>query len=402
MHIVVVAYTRYETDPRIQRQCESLARAGHRVVALGLGTNADRKIQRLGGVIAVRVVRGRYRGSSILRYVFAYGTFAIHCHRLLNRRRRGGRLDAVQTCNIPNAMGLLAWLQPRSVHWVHDVHDPEPELFISKFGNGPLYALLARMLVVIERCVAQRVSSLLWAVPPDSSVRARLGATASRLRHVRNAPDARIFPMLLPRRRGSRKLVYHGTIAARFGLDVAVRAVAMLRSAGVECTFDIIGEGDALPDVVTLVKELGLTSLVSVTGKMIPVWQVPAAVEDAAVGVVPIRRDSFIDLCLPTKILEYVRLGIPVVATATPFLEAQFPRDSLLLVEDGNIAAFASAIRRALDDGDGILAMAARAQSAPAARSWQEDEDGYLLAFGASARRAAEGDRILTGSDSLG
>jgi glycosyltransferase involved in cell wall biosynthesis len=46
--------------------------------------------------------------------------------------------------------------------------------------------------------------------------------------------------------------------------------------------------------------------------------------KEADVGLVPYRRDVFTDGILPTKLMEYVALGLPAIAARTPAIEEHF------------------------------------------------------------------------------
>ena len=83
----------------------------------------------------------------------------------------------------------------------------------------------------------------------------------------------------------------------------------------------------------------------------------------ATLGVVANRSDPFTDLVLPTKLMEYIALGIPAVVSATPAVVGTFAPDWLRLVPPGNAALLAEALADLLMDEPGRLAMARRAQA---------------------------------------
>src|SRR5258708_3377634 len=133
---VSIAYTHAPTDPRIRRHCETLARRGWRVYQLGIGAPGERPVGRLNDVLLIRWPRRRYRGGRLLRYLWSYASFFLWARRVLARLERNGSLRAVQVNNIPN---FLVWAaagaRRRGARLVLDIHDPEPELFLSKFGE---------------------------------------------------------------------------------------------------------------------------------------------------------------------------------------------------------------------------------------------------------------------------
>jgi glycosyltransferase involved in cell wall biosynthesis len=77
-------------------------------------------------------------------------------------------------------------------------------------------------------------------------------------------------------------------------------------------------------------------------------------------------------------VLEYVRLGIPVVATWTPTVAYYFPEGTLTFVRDATPAGVADALKRVLTAPDEARQGAARAQELPIARAWQEGAPAFL------------------------
>ena len=70
-----------------------------------------------------------------------------------------------------------------------------------------------------------------------------------------------------------------------------------------------------------------------------------AGSSEAHLGVVPTLRDDFTELLLPVKLLEYVHMGLPVVASRLPVIERYFG-DDVLLAEPGDPASHRRRDRR--------------------------------------------------------
>jgi glycosyltransferase involved in cell wall biosynthesis len=126
----------------------------------------------------------------------------------------------------------------------------------------------------------------------------------------------------LPRRRKKSLsdpyvLVYHGTLARRLGLDIALRAVAEIGKRIPALELRIIGAGEEREPLLKLRDELGLQDRVTFSDGYVPVEAIPELLADADVGLVPLRLSAGTDIMLPTKLLEYVCLGIPCVVPAT-------------------------------------------------------------------------------------
>jgi glycosyltransferase involved in cell wall biosynthesis len=158
-------------------------------------------------------------------------------------------------------------------------------------------------------------------------------AGANRLPRANDATDHReVF-----------RLVCHGTVTLRLGLDLAVHAVSLLREKIPSIHLHIIGEGDFLPAVQELTENLALQRHVTFTPS-VAVEQLPRALAPAAVGIVPNRASGATHLMLPAKLLEYTALGIPVIASRLSTMEYYFPEGTVRYFEPGDVEGLASAI----------------------------------------------------------
>jgi len=378
LYVASVAFTVYESDPRVRRQAETLARAGHQVVAIGLGDPADASVGHVNGVIVVRHRRPRYRGRSLARYFLSYARFFLFARSMLVRLARKRKLHVLQTSNLPNAIGLLSLVLPsRPARVVHDIHDPEPELFMSRFPAAR-WRWICVVLEWIERAVVYHSDATLIAFSPTDALISRLNGSWSKVLYVPNLPDGNVFELRPPRVGSGYAIAYHGTVTTRSGLDVVIRALALLASDGIQATLTIIGTGDALPHLEAVTAELDLTSRVTFTRSTMPITAIPQALRNIQVGVVPLRLDTFTHMVYSTKLSEFARLGIPVVASATRAVRYHFPPDALVFVEDYSPKGFADALAKVLRGQVDITRMVRYAQLQPMAAAWQSVEPVYL------------------------
>jgi len=377
---VSLAYTHAPTDPRVRRHCETLARRGWLVYQIGLGAPGEPRVGRLNGVCLVRRSRQRYRGRNLFRYAATYLTFLVWSRRLLKRLRRRRSVDIVQVNNIPN---FLVWAalggeaRRRGTRIVLDIHDPEPELFQSKFGARGLGLWGSRLLAWVESLAGGAADQVFCVNEPHRKATVGHGVDARKIHVVPNYADAGLFPVRPPRAAGP-FVAYHGTVAARMGLDVVLRGLAEARNDWPELRGAIWGDGDATGSLIALRDALGLTDVVDLPGRRFRLEDLVPKLETVGLGVVPLRRDRFTDLAIPTKLLEYVRLGIPVIVTWTPTIGHYFPDETVLYLREFTPEGMASAFGAVLRDPEGARERARRAQGLPIAGSWQQNEQAYV------------------------
>jgi glycosyltransferase involved in cell wall biosynthesis len=287
--------------------------------------------------------------------------------------------DAVIVCAIlPKFLGSKVVL---------DVHDTMPEPYRDKFG-GACGAAGAKLLMLEERISSWCADRVLAVHDLHRDRLQQAGVPARGIHVVTNSPDTRLFN--LHNNGGSPPneftLICHGTVTQRLGLDLAISAVASLRSEIPELRLKVIGEGDRLAESRALVDRLGLDSHVVFTD-LVPVERLPALLVTADVGLVPYRPSSATHLMLPVKLLDYATLGIPVIAARLRTVEHYFGQGAAELFEPGNVADLVRAIRRLYKDQDLRAQLVERARHALDSMNWHNQRNEYYRAI----------DSLLTG-----
>ncbi|MBI4821253.1 MAG: glycosyltransferase [Deltaproteobacteria bacterium] len=375
IRVAAIAYTHYESDPRVRREAEILAKRGDDVTVWCLRQEGQAAEGYLNGVRLLRVDIPRYRGSSATSYVSSYGRFLGEVTLAVYRQHRRRKFDLVHVHTMPDFLvvaGLLPKLSGAKV--VLDMHDLMPDLYALKFGldrDGRVVSVLRGL----ERLSVAMSDHAVCVHEPQYRLLLRDGVPSKKLSVVMNAPDPEIFAARTKQPSikspdGEIRMIYHGTILHRFGVDVAVRALAEARRQNPRLRLQIIGDGDFLPDVRRLAAELELDPpALEIIGQRLPIDEVARLVRDAHIGIVP-NRDDQEDSVLPNKLLEYVSIGIPVIATRTRCITHYFGERELELVPIESVTSMASAMVRLSKDRE------RRRELILAAKAW-EDRFGY-------------------------
>jgi glycosyltransferase involved in cell wall biosynthesis len=293
------------------------------------------------------------------------------------------RYDVVIVCTMPDAVIVCAML-PKFLgsKVVLDVHDTMPELYRDKFG-GARGAAGAKLLMLEERASSWWADRVLAVHDLHRDRLQQAGVPAEKIHVVMNSPDTRIFDL---HKNGDSfapnefTVICHGTVTQRLGLDIAISAVASLRSEIPELRLKVIGEGDRLAESRALVDQLGLGARVSFMD-LVPVEKLPALLVKADVGLVPYRPSSATHLMLPVKLLDYATLGIPVIAARLRTVEYYFGDGAVELFEPGNVSDLARAIRLLYRNPDLRGRLAERARHALEALNWQNQRNEYYRAI---------------------
>lgn len=382
---LILTHSYFLRDTRPRRHANALAEDGWEVEVLCARDEGESRRQRIGAVQIYRLPARRRRGSKS-RYVFEYGSFGAMAFAALAGMHARKRYDLVWVFGIPNIL-VHATAVPRlsGARIVLDVRDPMPEFFMSKYGL-PADHRLVRALRAEERISCRYASHVVTVHQAMKELLLRTGVPSEKIGVVMNAPDPALFettPTGETRDAADRTVLYAGTVAARYGLDLLVRAVARLRNQIPGLRLRVVGDGDLVPELERLARELGVGDRLVLDGP-VPLDRIPAIVRSSWVGAQPHRDDPFMRLTLPTKVLEWAALGLPVICTETAALSRTFSAADLRLLKPGDLDDLCASLVEAHEDPSALVARAARAQRTVRRFDW-EHEKKTLLAIASGA-----------------
>jgi glycosyltransferase involved in cell wall biosynthesis len=376
----MVHYSDYTVDSRIQRQARALAERGDEVDCVCLSDDGSESVG-TGTIRTHRASRSKPRGGA-RAYLEGNARFLAGAARKVSSLDRDARFDLVEIHNMPDAL-VLAALRPklRGAPIVLNFHDTFPELFATLFDR-PAGHPLVRLIRAEERFSAAFADGHVFVTDEARELLRERGIAASRTQVVMNTPDERVFgerrAPVAPPVDGELRVVYHGGLADRFGVETLVRAVALLRERGAPVALDVYGsDAEAAQTLAERAAEIAPEG-VRIAPQPTPVGEIPARLERAHLGVVPTLRDDFTELLLPVKLLEYVHMGLPAVASRLPVIERYFGSDELLFAEPGEPASIAAAIEAVRADPDAARERAERASQRLARMEWRRQRLGYL------------------------
>jgi glycosyltransferase involved in cell wall biosynthesis len=294
-------------------------------------------------------------GGSKLGFIMEYGySFAATAWQTL-KARRSGRFKVLQACNPPDIFWPIA-LMLRAIdrtRFVFDHHDLCPELYESRFPDGP--GLPHKGLLALERMTHRTADHV---IATNASYQhlavTRGGKSAADVTIVRTGPDPqrlRRGPAQPALRRGRRHLaVYIGVMGPQDGVDIVIRAAdVVVREFGREdIAFTLIGSGDCFDDLVALRDQLGLAGYVEFTGRA-PDDQVVQIMSTADLGLSPDPKNPLNDVSTMNKTMEYMAFELPVVAFDLRETRVS-AADAAVYAKPNDVRNYAAAIVDLIDD----------------------------------------------------
>jgi glycosyltransferase involved in cell wall biosynthesis len=290
----------------------------------------------------------RRRGSR-LNYLWQYGRFFLSSLWFLTRRGLRWRYDVVHVHNMPDFLAFAALVPKlRGARIILDLHDPMPELMITIYDLRPDRSIV-RILRALERWSIRFADLTLTPNLAFKHLFAARSRQASRIEIVMNSPQQEIFnPDRFAAERASTRdrrefrIMHHGSIVHRHGIDLLVEAVALLRPKIPGIRLDIYGsETWFLHTVLKRAQERGVADIVEYHGAKTQ-SEIAEAIRRCDLGVVPNRRSIFTEINFPTRLFEYLSLQRPVVAPRTQGIRDYFGDDQMIYFQPGDAADLAA------------------------------------------------------------
>jgi glycosyltransferase involved in cell wall biosynthesis len=351
MNIGMVTYSVYEQDSRVMRYAETLVEEGHQVEVISLKQNDKPLQQMVQGVRVLYIQRRNRNEKGCMGYVSKMIVFFTHAFLILSVRHLFKRYDLIHAHSIPD-FAVFTAIIPRltGAHVILDIHDLLPELFMSRFGST-WNSLCIRLLRLAEKASCFVSHHVIIANDIWREKLTQRSVLPSRCTTLLNYPDKRFyFDAEVTREVGRVPIaLYPGTLSNHQGLDIALKAVALLSRRNVKVALHIYGEGLEEQNLLSLRKELGIENEVQIHG-MLALDSIVDVMRTATIGVVPKRAEGFGNEAFSTKTFEFLALGVPVAVSATAVDKRYFNDDVVEFFESGNPESMAAAMQRLLTD----------------------------------------------------
>jgi colanic acid biosynthesis glycosyl transferase WcaI len=265
------------------------------------------------------------------------------------------RPDVVIASSPQLLVGLSGWWLSRlkKVPFVLEVRDLWPES-LAGAGVGSEASLMYRSVGNLASFLYRAADSIVVVTPAFREHLLRnWGVPQEKISIVQNGVETALFtPQAgageLRRKLGTdRKFVvsYIGTLGLAHGLDSLIAAAENLQSVAPEVQFMLVGEGADRERILSLAQSKKLTNLLFVSQQ--PRETIPAYISASDACVVMLRRSEIFETVIPTKMLEFMSCGRPVILAVRGQSERLLERSGGgLCIEPDNPQALCSAIVR--------------------------------------------------------
>jgi len=362
-------------EVRVEREAQALIQAGYQVDVICLRDEGEPAEEIVDGIKIYRMPVNRHRGKGSLMQMVEYLSFFFLAFFKLTGLHLSDRYNSIQVHNLPDFL-VFAAIVPKLTgsKIILDLHDLMPEFFAANYEKG-MDSLPVRILILQEKLACAFADHVITVTELWRQTLINRSAPASKVSVVMNVADREVFdrnalPKLSPSTNGHFNLIYHGTITQRYGPDILLQAVNLLREDIPDIHVTIHGKGEFLDELKSLASDLKLGDHVRFSDQFVPTAELSQMILRSDVEVVPYRRNIFTDGILPTKLLECVALGVPVIASRTPAIEAYFDDSMVRYFTPGEVEELADCIRELYQDRDKLAQIARNADRFNQEYSW--------------------------------
>ena len=379
--VCILDHSVYEFDTRVRRKAEALVAAGYTVDVLALRQPGAAKTFLLNDVTVHTLPLDKKR-SSLPRYVFEYAAFFLWAFVKTPWLMRQRKYAIVDVNTLPDflifAPAIAKWMGARLVL---DMHEITPEFYQSKYGIAN-NAWLVVLMTFLERISMAFADQVITITEPIQDLLVSRGLNRAKSTVIMNSADeSRFRPDALladsPADAEAFAFIYHGTLTGIYGLDIAIDAFSLAHEKMPGAELWILGFGPEEDRLRALVQEQGLASKVRITGA-VPAKEVPGWLRRAGAGILPMRRDVFLDFAFPNKLSEFIITDKPVIVSRLKTIRRYFSEESVAYFEPHDAADLARQMVRLYRNRPLREQLAARARQEYAPISWDVMKERYL------------------------
>jgi glycosyltransferase involved in cell wall biosynthesis len=375
MNSCTVAYAFYESDFRVRRYAEVLAKRGGRTDAIALRADGMSRTETIKGVRLYRIQRRNFDSQGgPLDYFAKMLLFFIKSSMiiLVNHIRNPYKIIIVH--NVPDFFVFTAII-PRltGTKIILDIHDILPELFCERFSK-PLNSPYAMLLRIIEKYSVHFshfviAGNDLWRRKIAERNRYPVERCIGFINYSHMEYFEGIRHSFIP---GRLSIIYPGHLSYHHGVDIAIRAMPTVLARVPQATFSIYASS-WIPDyrarLERLIVDLNLMHAVCIH-EALTIQELVEVYKSIDIGIVPKRGGFFASEAFSSKILDFMASGIPIVASRTTVDEFYFDDSMIKFFEIDNPADCAFKILDLYENPEKMVLLSDHGRRYAAANTW--------------------------------
>jgi glycosyltransferase involved in cell wall biosynthesis len=375
----MLAYTFYEGDNRVRRYAETFSSRGDTVDAIVLRQKGSQKESLLNGVRIKKIQERNPNERWKIEYIIKLFIFLIRSSFVLSISHLKKRYDLIHVHSVPDFEVFATFFAKLTgCKIILDIHDIVPELFASKFRVNQK-SFQFKLLLSLEKYSTKFADHIIVANHIWHKRLIERSVPEIKCTAVLNYPDLKIFNLKNYQKKMNETpvIIYPGTLSKHQGIETAIRAIGILKNRGRKVLFKIYGKGTDETFLQNLVNGLKLNDCITFND-IVPIHQLPDILKEADLGIEPKSKNTFANEALSTKILEFMIMNIPVIASDTTAHKYYFAEKQIMFFESDNYYNLADCIEFVLKNKNYRDELIKNSSQFIKENNWQKKQDQYL------------------------
>ena len=372
----IVRQKPYPWQRNMRRNAETLYKEGYEVDVLCIGLKGQKKFEVMNGVKVHRVYYSYHR-NNVFWYLFDYSIFFFLVSLKLAWLSLKKRFHVIEVCNVPDFL-VFATIFPKilGTKVIFYMFEKTEALFTASFklSDNNLFTRMIRF--VTKLCAIFADAVIVTDVVVHKQMLEKYRIRRDKVTLVLNVVDESVFK-LEPENINKEDECFTLTIVSgtlkRYGIQTMIEAFPILLKDIPSLKLNVIGDGEYLPHLKSMVNDLQITDRVTFTG-YIPYEEVPPYIACADVCIAPMLDD----VGTPNKVLEYFAMGKATVSSEIPGLTALIDCECLIYFQPGNEKELAERILELYHSPEKRVSLGALAQEFYSKYRWSEMKQSYL------------------------
>lgn len=333
----MISYSKHP-DARLHRYALALHERNDMVDIICIRDKGEPLRESFGTGTVYRIQERNYNERLPLTYLLRLSRFLVVSTAVCTFLYFKKRYDVIHFHNIPD-FGIFCTLIPRlmGAEVILDIHDLVPEYYMRKFSLPESHWIIY-LLKKIEKLSSSYAHHVITVTDIWRDRLVQRSCEPSKCSVILNAPLPELFHSRRPgggSTNGRFVISYHGNLIESTGVDIGIRAVAMLTGEIPNIEFRIMGKGRELETLKKLAKELGVENHVHFL-KPRPVQELPEILSTADIGLDTKRDGVYAGETLSVKAMEYLALQVPLVASKTRAAQHYFEDSHVMFFNPGD------------------------------------------------------------------
>lgn len=333
--VLMIAQSNFNYDARIIRFCDMLKLDGIDVDIICLRRPEQEKNDKIENVSVYRIM-DHFNQDTIFSYTlnsFIFLFKALFKSIQLSKKRN---YLFVHVHNMPDFLVFAAfYFKLKKTKIILDIHDLVVELFKEKWNNHNKKVII-KIIEFVEK-ISVRFADDVITVSNECAQRLQdRGLQKNKLKVIMNVPNLKHFPFYEEKKfdYNSFNVIYHGTIAERYGLHHAIQSIAYAAEFIPILKFYIVGNSKTEygTQLKNLAKKFGVEDKI-IFHEPIHYNQLSEFFKTMDLGLITETTIGYSEFGTPTKAFEYAASGIPIIINDLSVNRSVFSNESVVFID---------------------------------------------------------------------